>query len=120
MSIEAENAWLKDDANLLHQTVVKQRQEIEAMKQALEQTQMALREQFELNKNIVAAAYRAAAEVCRKASGPQSGAKEILAITPADAEQALREFGIEVAHAIAADEDFKRTFEQIVEEVMKK
>jgi hypothetical protein len=75
---------------------------------------------------LVAAAYRAAAEVCvRKCEDEEEFcgheyAAAILSLTPADAEKALREFGIEVAHAIAADEDFKRTFEQIVEEVMKK
>lgn len=35
-------------------------------------------------------------------------------------EQDLREFGVAVAKAIAADEDFKMTFEQIVDEVMEK
>jgi hypothetical protein len=76
-------------------------------------------------KLLVAAAYRAAAEVCRKASGPQSGVKGILKLTPADAEKALREFGMEVAeraYAIGFNEhpDSTTNIEQIVDEVMKK
>jgi hypothetical protein len=150
MSIEAENAWLEDDANLLHQTVVKQRQEIEAMKKDLEQFQMALAEQVELNKNLcnyqqgfeagkkfaelnsedvptvaylngvaegkkhkdalVAAAYRAAAKRIYECFVDWHGeandeerqkaidySEEIYALTPADAEKALREFGMEVS-----------------------
>jgi hypothetical protein len=171
LDLEAENAWLK--------------KEIEAMKQDLEQFQMALAEQVELNKNLerkcaaqktsfyvtmlklfpekshdeiakemeallgedvptiaylngvaegkkhkdalVAAAYRAAANV---ASGLGYGgeiADKILSLTPADAEKALRDFGMEVSSGVnemlkerlrlAFD---KSSLEQNVDEVMKK
>jgi hypothetical protein len=76
---------------------------------------------------LVAAAYRAAANV---ASGLGYGgeiADKILSLTPADAEKALRDFGMEVSSGVnemlkerlrlAFD---KSSLEQIVDEVMKK
>jgi hypothetical protein len=78
-------------------------------------------------KLLVAAAYRAAANV---ASGLGYGgeiADKILSLTPADAEKALRDFGMEVSSGVnemlkerlrlAFD---KSSLEQIVDEVMKK
>ena len=139
------------------------------LKQDVEQFQMALREQVELNKNLsgedvptiaymngvaegkkhadamVAAAYRAAGEVCEQKSkaawyaykhfpidseergnphyqGLADGADEcmqdIKALTTADAEKALREFWLKVAKK-ARYAGAPENIEQIVDEVMK-
>jgi hypothetical protein len=73
-------------------------------------------------KLLVAAAYRAAAEICAKHEDVtwDLAMDEILALTPADAEKALREFGMEVLNTVYADPCLVKSFEEILDEVMKK
>jgi TRAP-type mannitol/chloroaromatic compound transport system substrate-binding protein len=123
--LEAENARLKKEIEILLETakdVGSLQLKNKILQRDLEQFQMALAEQVELNKNIVAAAYRAAAEICAKHEDVtwDLAMDEIYALTPADAEKALREFGMEILNTVYKDPCLVKSFAEIIDEVMNK
>jgi hypothetical protein len=78
-------------------------------------------------KLLVAAAYRAAAEAVNEVmphNKYEDQSYEYVAavkkLTTADAEKALRKFGMEIINTVYEDPCLVKSFEEIIDEVMKK